>query len=64
MHSGYVNPNNSYLNNAGRTGDYWSGRAYSSSSAYELYFLSSDVYPSISGSRYYGRSVRCVAGWE
>ena len=64
MRSGYVDPDRSLLNIAGVSGHYWSGRAYSSNSAYELYFYSSRVYPSNNGSRYRGFSVRCVAGWE
>ena len=63
MRSGYVSPGSS-LYNAGGNGYYWSGRANSSNSAYYLSFSSSSVSPSNYGSRYYGRSVRCVAGWE
>ena len=64
MRSGYVGPNYSRLSSAGYYGDYWSGRAYSSNRAYELYFYSSYVSPSGDDSRYRGGSVRCVAGWE
>ena len=64
MRSGYVAPGYSLLRYAGSRGDYWSGRADSSSFAYELYFGSSDVLPSNSVYRYSGYSVRCVAGWE
>ena len=64
MRSGYVAPNYSRLRYAGDNGYYWSGRAYSSNHAYKLYITSSHVYPSRSDGRYYGFSVRCVAGWE
>ena len=63
MRSGYVYPG-LYLYYAGYSGDYWSGHADSSNFAYELYFYSSNVYPSSNAYRYCGRSVRCVAGWE
>ena len=63
MRSGYVYPSN-YLYGAGYSGYHWSGRAFSSTSAYYLLFDSSGVYPSNNGRRYNGRSVRCVAGWE
>ena len=63
MRSGYVDPGNG-LYGAGYGGRYWSGRADSSSSAYALNFFSSYVYPSNGYYRYYGSSVRCVAGWE
>ena len=49
------------LNYAGNYGDYWSSTAYSSSSAYYLYFFSGYVYPSDNFDRYYGQSVRCLA---
>ena len=64
VRSGYANPNNSRLNNAGNNGNYWSGRANSSSNAYNLNFNSSNVNPSNNNNRYNGNSVRCVAGWE
>ena len=64
VRSGYVYPSYSRLYRAGDRGDYWSGRAYSSNGAYELYFYSSSVNPSNYGRRYSGFSVRCVAGWE
>ena len=50
-----------YLSNAGYEGDYWSSVGRSSSLAYNLYFLSGNVYPSYSINRYRGFSVRCVA---
>ena len=51
------------LNDAGRSGNYWSSTAYSSTYAYHLYFYPSYVSPSNYGygGRYYGRSVRCLA---
>ena len=64
MRSGYVYPRNGRLIGAGSIGAYWSGRANSSSYAYELYFYSSVVSPSYGTNRYRGDSVRCVAGWE
>ena len=63
VRSGYVGPGSS-LGGAGNDGYYWSGRADSSSYAYILYFGSSRVRPSNFSYRYYGYSVRCVAGWE
>ena len=63
VRSGYVYPG-IYLGSAGYYGYYWSGRAGSSIYAYLLLFYSSDVNPSSSYSRYYGFSLRCVAGWE
>ena len=64
MRSGYVYPSFSRLLDAGSLGGYWSGRAFSSKYAYELYFSSSNVDPSNDYGRYNGLSVRCVAGWE
>ena len=61
VRSGYVNPNNHYLNNAGNNGNYWSSVAASSFFAYYLGFTSSTVYPSYTSYRDVGRSVRCVA---
>ena len=61
VRSGYVYPRNHYLGSAGYSGNYWSSVAVSSPGACYLYFDSSSVNPSYSGSRYYGRSVRCVA---
>ena len=60
VRSGYVYPT-SYLDFAGYYGYYWSSVAYSSSDAYNLYFYSSNVFPSDYISRYTGQSVRCVA---
>ena len=64
VRSGYVYPYRGRLSYAGGLGGYWSGRASSSNYAYELYFNSSGVYPYNYYDRYYGYSVRCVAGWE
>ena len=64
MRSGYVYPGDSLRNAGSNGGFYWSGRAYSSSHAYSLYFSSSYVDPSNVNGRYYGYSVRCVAAWE
>ena len=61
--SGYVYPGNHYLNSAGG-GYYWSGRANSSSYAYNMYFTSSSVNLSAYAEPYGGNSVRCVADWE
>ena len=63
MRSGYVSPGR-YLSSAGNYGYYWSGRALSSSNAYNLNFYSSYVNPSNNTHRYGGQSVRCVASWE
>ena len=63
VRSGYVDPGSS-LRRAGDYGYYWSGRAISSSNAYNPYFSSWNVLPPSSRNRYLGSSVRCVAGWE
>ncbi len=61
VYSGYVN--GSSVDNRGSFGSYWSSSANDSRYAYNLYFLSSYVYPGTDTSRkYYGRMVRCVAG--
>ena len=44
----------------GSNGNYWSAANYGSGSAYVLYFVSVDVYPSNYGHRYGGLSVRLV----
>ena len=64
VRSGFVYPSYSRLDNAGNKGDYWSGRALSFASAYELDFFSSSVSPSNYSFRCNGQSVRCVAKWE
>ena len=61
VRSGYVGPSNHYLYNAGNYGYYWYGRAFNSSSGYNLDFDSTSVYPTSSSGRYYGASVRCIA---
>ena len=59
VYSGYVN--GSSVNNRGSDGNYWSATASSYNNAY--YFRSTYVYPgTINIDKYYGRSVRCVAG--
>ena len=58
--SGYVRSGS--LRYAGGYGGYWSSTAYSSTNyAYNLYFNSGYVDPSIYGYRYLGYSVRCLA---
>ena len=46
---------------SGVSGYYWSSTVNSSTSAYLLFFDSTDIYPARNRSRYLGRSVRCVA---
>ncbi len=58
-YAGYVD--NGSLYNVGSDGVYWSRTANSTNYAYILYFYSSTVYPASNGTRYVGRSVRCVA---
>ena len=61
LYSGYVN--GSSLNNRGSNGSFWSSTAISSNDAYNLGFFSSGVYPGTGYNfKYYGRTVRCVAG--
>ena len=60
VRGGYVSPGY-YLNLAGNYGYYWSSVGRSSSTAYNLYFYSGSVNPSLYGYRYNGQSVRCVA---
>ena len=61
LYSGYVNGGS--LINRGSYGYSWSSTANSSSSAYYLYLDSSYVSPGTSyGNKYYGRTVRCIAG--
>ncbi len=58
--SGYYNSGS--LVREGSFGFYWSSSAYtSSSSAYDMYFNTSYVYPQDYNNKYYGFSVRCVA---
>ena len=50
------------VNGRGGGGDYWSSTTSYNSNTYNLYLLSSDVYPGTSTYyKYYGRTVRCVA---
>jgi uncharacterized protein (TIGR02145 family) len=58
--SGFRYGSDGSLGNVGSCGYYWSGSAYSSSYAYELYFDSSDASAVNYASRGYGQSVRCV----
>ena len=61
VYSGDVN--GSLVGNRGSYGYYWSSSALSSLEAYYLYFNSSRVNPgTISGIKYTGKMVRCVAG--
>ena len=52
------------LNNPAVLGDYWSSTVSSSSNAYNLDFLSSNIYPANDYDRLNGRSVRCIARQE
>ena len=49
------------MNSAGNYGRYWSSTAYNSTDAYLLSFEYGTISPSGNNSRYYGRSVRCLA---
>ena len=49
------------LNYPGYSGNFWSSTVASSSFAFYLYFYSTYVNPADYNSRYYGRSVRCLA---
>ena len=50
------------LLSSGVGGLYWSSTVSSSTFAYYLYFIGTDIYPArINNFRYYGRSVRCIA---
>ena len=51
----------SILRSPGVYGSYWSSTVNSSDSAYDLLFNSSNVWPSNSGNRYVGWSIRCIA---
>ena len=60
VYSGYVD--SGLLNDRGSRGVYWSSSVYSSYSAYRLSLSSSYVYPGTGdSSKYYGRTLRCVA---
>ena len=60
VRGGRVTPGGS-LNYAGYHGNYWPSVGYGSVYAYGLIFDSGIVYPSSSGYRHAGFSVRCVA---
>lgn len=61
VYSGYWNGSSAF--NRGGSGYYWSSSAYNSDNAYSLYFNSTYVYPGTDNvSKFYGNSVRCVAG--
>ena len=60
VRGGGVDPGGS-LGDAGYRGFYWSSVGGSSSYAYNLYFDSGYVIPSLDYYRYLGQSVRCVA---
>ena len=49
------------LGNPGVYGFYWSSTVSSSTDAYNLFFISTGIYPARNNLRYLGRSVRCVA---
>ena len=52
--------NGTSVYNVGLQGNYWSSTYFNSNYAYGLGFASGGQYPSLYGSRYYGRSVRLV----
>ena len=52
--------NGTSLNNRGSNGYYWSSSYYSATSAYDLYFNSSNVNPAYNSGRRYGLSARAV----
>ncbi|MBR5046360.1 hypothetical protein IKX73_01880, partial [Candidatus Saccharibacteria bacterium] len=61
VYSGFVGGDS--VNNRGSCGDYWSATASSVNSAYRFYFSSTLVYlGTLDSYKYYGRSIRCVAG--
>ena len=60
VYSGSVN--GASLNYRGSYGLYWSSTAYNNNNTYNLGLSSSYVYPGThDGSKYYGRTIRCVA---
>ena len=59
LRGGYLD--DSSLNTAGSYGFYWSSTPDGSSDAYSLRSNSGGISAGLSGRRYYGRSVRCVA---
>ena len=60
-YTGYYRYSSGSLNSATTDGYFWSRTAYSSASAYGLYFLSGTVNPQDSGLRGNGRPLRCTA---
>ena len=60
-YTGYYNYSSGSLSNTTSDGYYWSRTVVSSESAYLLYFVSSNVNPSVANYRGYGYSLRCVA---
>ena len=67
VRSGVADASLRFLSAAGRVGYYWSSVVHSLYFSYYLSLTSSDVEPTpLNGisSWMYGRSVRCVAGWE
>ena len=56
--AGYVSSD--ALNYPGNNGYFWSSTVSSSSYAYYLYFVSTNVNPASNVNRYHGRSVRCL----
>ena len=61
VYSGFVNGDSTTYR--GVYGRYWSAMAFSGNDAYNLNFGSSYVYPGTTsgGSKYRGRTIRCVA---
>ena len=61
LYSGYAY--SSYVDNRGSYGRYWSSSAYTANFAYYLALYSSGLYPGTDDdNKYYGFTVRCVAG--
>ena len=61
VYSGYFFTSSAYTR--GSYGYYWSSTAYGNYNSYNLYLYSSNVVPGTGGyDKYYGRSIRCVAG--
>ena len=59
VRSGYIYGGD--LNGPGVVGYYWSSTVSGSTNAYYLGFRGTGIYPALSGYRYDGWSVRCVA---
>ena len=60
VYAGYYDYRSGSLGNVGSYGDYWSRTALSGSSAYDLFFLSSGVFPQYDDYRGFGFALRCV----